>query len=310
VAVNREQQQAADLLRATLGYGDRRIADALGLSRKIVRGDRERRAKALVGGEGPPAGPRVLLYDIETAPALVWVWHQYQTNVVATEQDWYLLSFAWRWLGSDHTGFVSIFQDPEFTPDTSDDRFVAEHLATLFDQADVTVAHNGDKFDKRKANARFLFHGIDPPSPYQTVDTKKEAQRYFANYSNALTELGRLLGIGEKEKHRGFSLWRDCMRGDSAAWAEMEGYNRRDLDLLEALYLRLLPWVGHPGSASGANVGLWQPEQEMCPKCGGKVLIRRGTYRTRFSEYPTFQCVTCRGFCRGRFRERGSRGPV
>jgi len=308
--VNREQQQAADLLRQTLGYGDRRIGEALGLSRKIVRGDRERRAKATVGGLSAPAGPRILLYDIETAPALTWVWNQWKTNVIATEQDWYLLCFSWRWLGEDKTGFVSIYQNPDFTADSPDDRLVCEQLATLFDQADCTVAHNGDKFDKRKANARFLYWGIDPPSPYQTVDTKKEAQRYFANYSNSLNELGRLLGIGEKAEHRGFQLWRDCMRGDPQAWQDMESYNVQDIELLEQLYLRLLPWIGHPGSGGGVNLALWQPSEEICPKCGGTVLIRRGTHRTRFSEFPTFQCAVCHGFSRSRQRGRGQRGPV
>ena len=276
-----------------------------------IRRDRARRAKTpdLIP---PPAAdtPRILLYDIETAPALVWVWNQWKTNVISTEHDWYMLGFAYRWLGQDATGFVSIFQDPSFTADTTDDRLVADRLATLFDRADVTVAHNGDKFDRRKANARFLYWGIDPPSPYQTVDTKKEAQRYFANYSNSLNELGRLLGIGQKREHSGFNLWRRCMAGDPEAWADMEGYTVQDLDLLEGLYLRLLPWIGHPGQGQGVNVGLWTPGEEVCPKCGCRKLIRRGTHRTRFSEFQTFQCAECRGYSRARKRERGHAGLI
>jgi hypothetical protein len=255
----------------------------------------------------PPAAdtPRILLYDIETAPALVWVWNQWQTNVIATEHDWYMLCFCYRWLGQDATGFVSIFQTPGFQPDSYDDRLVAEKLAALFDLADVTVAHNGDKFDRRKANARFLYHGIDPPSPYQTVDTKKESARYFANYSNALTELGRLLGIGQKHEHSGFSLWRKCMAGDPEAWSTMEEYNRQDIELLEGLYLRLLPWIGTPGAGTGVNLGLWTPEVETCPKCGGHRLEHRGRHRTRFSVYQTLHCLECGGWSRAPFREKG-----
>ena len=260
----------------------------------------------------PPAAdtPRILLYDIETAPALVWVWNQWNTNVISTEHDWYMLCFAYRWLGQNTTGFVSIYQDPTFTPDTCDDRMVAKQLALLFDQADATVAHNGDKFDRRKANARFLYWGIDPPSPYQTVDTKKESARYFANYSNALSELGRLLGIGEKQEHTGFSLWRRCMAGDPEAWRLMEEYNRQDVELLEGLYLRLLPWTGSPGLGPAVNLGLWHAGEEMCPKCGGRRLIRRGTHRTRFSEFQTWQCHDCRGYSRSRRREPGHVGAI
>lgn len=306
-----EQQQTADHLRSTLGWGDRRIAEALGLTRKQVRGDRERRLRSI---KNPPAGPRILLYDIETAPALVWVWNQWRTNVIATEQDWYILSFAYRWLGDDDTEFVSIFQDPRFTPDTCDDSFVCKKLHELFTQADATVAHNGDKFDTRKANARFLYHGMTPASPYQQIDTKKEAQRYFANYSNALTELGRLLGIGQKEPHRGFQLWRDCMRGDPGAWAEMESYNRRDVELLEELYLRLRPWMGSPGKGGGGpNRGLWpQPDDDdwCCPKCGGHRRLGVAPYRTRFSVYQSLCCADCGGWSRAPFREKGHASAV
>ncbi len=38
-----EQQEAADHLRRLLGYGDRRIAKALGLTTGVVRWDREHR---------------------------------------------------------------------------------------------------------------------------------------------------------------------------------------------------------------------------------------------------------------------------
>jgi len=41
-----EQQEAADHLRRLLGFGDRRIAKALGLTVGVVRWDREQREAA------------------------------------------------------------------------------------------------------------------------------------------------------------------------------------------------------------------------------------------------------------------------
>ena len=311
--MNVEQQQAADRLRQEQGWGDRRIAAALGLTRKQVRGDRERRLRNQP--KAPDAlGPKILLYDIETCPSLVWVWNQWKTNVIATERDWSILCFAWRWLGTDQTGFCSVFQDPTFQPDNFTDLQVCQQLHRLFSEADCVVAHNGDKFDQRKSNARFLYWGLTPPSPYQQVDTKKEAQRYFANYSNALNELGRLLGIGQKQAHEGFALWRACMAGDPAAWARMEDYNVQDLELLEGLYLRLLPWIGSPGKGGGGpNRGLWpQPDDEdwTCPKCGSH--RRRGVapYRTRFSTYLSSCCADCGGWSRAPFRNKGHASAI
>jgi hypothetical protein len=260
----------------------------------------------------PPAdSPRILLYDIETTPALCWMWHQFQANVVATEIDWRLLCFAYRWLGQSETGFVSVFQDPHFKPDRFDDKWVAKRLAALFDLADCTIAHNGDKFDRRKANARFLYWNLPIPSPYVTIDTKKESARYFANYSNSLNELGRLLGLGEKEHHTGFDLWRRCMAGDPQAWVDMERYNLQDLDLLEALYLRLLPWIGTPGAGGGSlNRALWSDEEWTCPKCGGHRFQMRGRHRTRFSTFQVFCCKSCGGYSRKPFREKGHASAI
>ena len=51
--------------------------------------------------------PKILLFDIETAPALAWVWAQFDTSVIATEQDWYMLCFAYKWLDEKRTYFVS-----------------------------------------------------------------------------------------------------------------------------------------------------------------------------------------------------------
>jgi hypothetical protein len=253
--------------------------------------------------EPPKDGPAVLIYDIETAPATVFVWSQWQTNVIATERDWYLLSFAFKWLGQAKTFFVSIVQDPAFTPDTTNDLFVAERLAALYERADVVVAHNGDRFDQRKANARFLFHGIDPPAPYQQVDTLKEARRNFANYSNSLGELGRLHELGDKMPHTGFELWRECMRGTDKFWKVMEKYNRQDVTVLENLYLRLLPWIGIPGKQAHPNRGHWDPVKGFrCPKCGSEDVVKNGTHRTAFSEFQTFRCKNCRGYSRARLR--------
>lgn len=262
-----------------------------------------------LGLRRPPKGPAILLYDIETAPSLCWVWSQWNTNVVDTEQDWYLLAFAYRWFGQKPIGFVAINQDPDFTPDTDQDRHVAERLHALIDAADIVVAHNGDRFDQKKAAARFLRNGLGPVSPYRSIDTLKEARRHFSHYSNALKELGRFHELGGKVPHTGFDLWRGCMRGDPKAWRLMERYNRQDVELLEAVYLKLRPWIGTPGTAAHPNLGHWDLKAKkdgrpVCPKCGHDRLQSRGYHRTHVSEYRTWWCNPDTGGCGGYSRTR------
>ena len=47
------------------------------------------------------AGPRVLLFDIETAPILAHVWGLWDNNVALNQiiADWHVLSWSAKWLG-------------------------------------------------------------------------------------------------------------------------------------------------------------------------------------------------------------------
>lgn len=59
------------------------------------------------------------------------------------------------------------------------------------------------------------------------------ARKQFRFASNRLDHLLRDLKIGEKVRHDGHELWVRCMAKDKAAWADMERYNRGDVDQLE-----------------------------------------------------------------------------
>lgn len=147
--------------------------------------------------------------------------------------------------------------------------------------ADIVVAHNGDSFDIKKINARFIVHKFQPPHPYHTVDTKKEAKKIAAFDSNSLNNLGIDLDEGEKIKHRGFDMWEGCMAGNKQDWADMKRYNKKDVDLLERIYLRLRPWMKkHP------------MEFEAC-RCGSSDAQKRGYRRTKTKRIVRLQCNAC-----------------
>lgn len=258
----------------------------------------------------PDDGPAILIYDIETTPSLSWVWGAYKQNIIAEQQRSYLLSFAYTWLGSDSVWFHSLLDNPNFIPDTPDDLWLAERLAVLFDTADITVAHNGDRFDVRKANTYFLYNSLPPPSPYQTIDTLKETRREFAHIKNNLDYLVKTHGLGTKHNHVGIDLWFGCMAGDPDSWATMERYNVQDVMLLEDWYLTIRPWIGRPGKKAHPNLGFWDKDNRCCTNCGSTKLTPRGTHRTQVSEFQTFACLHCGAYSRSRVREtqRGGYG--
>lgn len=248
-------------------------------------------------------GPRILFFDIETAPTKAWVWRAYDTNIIDVDQDWYSLSFAYAW-GDGPIEFVSI-RDVAFKPWTTNDRNVAKDMWALFDAADIVVAHNGKRFDVRKMNARFIHWGFSPPAPYAIIDTAIVARRYFDNLQNSLKALGKLHSLDLKMENSGFALWLGCMAGDDWAWEEMEEYNRQDIVVLRQLYHKLRPWIlNHP------NMNFWNPERGSCPNCGGTHVTKNGFSRTMVSEFQRWKCQECGATPRSRLREKQHDGGV
>ncbi len=239
--------------------------------------------------------PRVLFWDIETAPNLGYIWAKYEQNVLDYEREWYMLCVSYRWENEKKTHVVSLLDFPAiYAKDPEDDTGVVLYLWNLLDEADIVIAQNGDKFDTRKANMRFVLAGLDPPSPYKSVDTLKVARRYFMFNSNHLGDLGTTLGLGTKVETGGYDLWRQVMLGNPTAWKKMIRYAKQDVDLLMKVYYKLRPWMtNHPNRA---NYG----DPHACPTCGGDDLMKRGFKRTQTLVYQQWQCKTCDAYSRSR----------
>lgn len=235
--------------------------------------------------------PKILLFDIETTPNIGYVWGKWEQNVIEFVEEWHILSFSAKWLGSNKQTTKGLCDYGTYKKDKKSDKELVNELWKLFDEADVLVAHNGDQFDIKKVQERFSFYRLNPPSPFKSIDTKKVAKKYFSFNSNSLNDLGITLGFGKKEKHDGFETWLGCMAGDKKSWDIMKKYNAKDVILLEKVYLHFLPWISnHPNLSADVQ----------CPKCSGARIQWRGTARTLSGIYARFQCQDCGGWGRSR----------
>jgi hypothetical protein len=244
----------------------------------------------------PDVVPRILVIDIETSPMLAHVWgcfKQYiSPNQIARFTE--VLSWACKWLG-EKTVFVDSREGEK------DDKRVVKTMLEMFDKADVIIAHNGRGFDEKVLATRWMAHGLNPPSPYKSVDTLQIAKGCFRFPTNKLEGIARYLGIGCKTEHEGFNLWLKCMVDDHDAWERMREYNANDVELLERVYLKLRMWdKKHP------NVALFLPEDKArCVCCGHDVLNRIAkASATSVSTYPTYRCEKCGKIMRGCKREK------
>lgn len=193
---------------------------------------------------GLSAGPRILVYDIETAPMLAHVWKMWDNNVGLNQlqDDWYILSFAAKWLGEDEI----FYYDQRDAVDQTDDSYILAQLWKLLNEADIVIGQNVQRFDTKKVNARFVLNGFPKPSTYRQIDTMVQAKQQFGFTSNKLEYLAKkLCPEFVKNKHTkfpGHEMWVECMKGNLEAWEEMEVYNRDDILATEGVYNVLSSW--------------------------------------------------------------------
>lgn len=245
--------------------------------------------------------PRVLLFDIETAPMLAWTWERFETNVIGVVSETYMLCFAYKWLGEHRVHTCALPDYPGYPKDRTNDGKLVRDLWRVMDEADIVIAHNGDSFDIKKVNARFLVHGLNAPDPFKSVDTLKVARRHFRFDSNKLNDLGGYLGVGKKLPHTGFDLWRRCMAGDPSAWRVMRRYNAQDVRLLERVYLKLRSWdKSHPNLTLYSGVA-------GCPTCQSPHIQRRGVNVSKVTVSPRFQCQDCGTWFSGKSGPNGKK---
>jgi RNase_H superfamily len=245
---------------------------------------------------------RIVTLDIETSPILAYVWGLFKqfVNLNQIVDDWTIISFSYKWLAQDVVHHHST--GGKGVKKVRDDKKLLLLLWEVLDRADIVVAQNGVKFDVKKINARFIQHGLPPPTPYKVVDTMLEARKIAAFTSNKLAWLSEVLTDAPKSEHKkfpGFELWTECLADNPEAWEEMRVYNDQDIRATEAVYLKLRPYmIGHP------NVAAYNADEDMqCPKCSSVDVQRRGLALTQTGQYQRYQCKSCRGWARTRYTE-------
>lgn len=233
--------------------------------------------------------PKVLFADIETLPLEVYAWGTFDQNIGLNQikTDWTLLSWCAKWQGSKET----FYQDVRKEKNVRNDKPILQGIWDLLNEADIVVWHYGSAFDHKKLNARFVLNGFRPPRPYKQIDTKKVASKHFGFTSNKLEYLtDKLNAKFHKSKHKkfdGFSLWRECMAKNPAAFKEMEKYNRLDVLSLEELYSTLQAWDQRH------DFNVYHNAFHAICNCGSTNLRKEGFYYTKTGKFQQYACNDC-----------------
>ena len=237
------------------------------------------------------ARPKVLIFDIETAPILGHVWSLWENNVSLNQivADWHVLSWSAKWL--DDPPSKIMYQDQSKAKNVADDKHLLESIWKLLDEADIVITQNGKHFDQKKLNARFVINRMQPPGSYRHIDTKIIASKHFGFTSNKLEYMTDKLCVKYKKlKHKefpGHEMWTECLAGNQKAWAAMKKYNMYDVLALEELFHVLIPWE------NTLNFNLYHDEPDHVCKCGSTSFIKNGFYYTSAGKYQKYKCKQC-----------------
>lgn len=213
-----------------------------------------------------------LFWDIETSPCVTYTWRTgYKLRIghhmLIDEAEVICISYKWQGKDEVHT----------LTWDRGRDKDMIRQFLPILNQADQSIAHNGDKFDLRWFNTRCLLHGFDGSSLHKTLDTCKIAKSKFAFNSNSLQYIAqRLLGEG-KHEHAGFDMWKEIVEDNCPeAMAIMVKYCEQDVLLLERVFLVMEKYQKPNMNVSVLSGG----PKWACPYCGSKNVKKSKTRTT------------------------------
>lgn len=244
-------------------------------------------------------GPKILIFDIETAPIRAYIWSLWDERVGLNQikSDWHIISWAAKWLGDPPSKIM--YMDQRNAKNVEDDSKILKKIWELLNEADVVITQNGINFDQKKLNARFILNGFKPTSSYRHIDTAQIAKKHFGFTSNKLEYMTQKLCKKYKKlsdhKFPGFELWKECLSGNLAAWKELEKYNKYDILSLEELYGKLIPW-----SNAGPDFNLYTDDLVSRCKCGSVNFNKNGFNYTPTGKFQRFTCADCGAEVRAR----------
>ena len=233
---------------------------------------------------------RVLTFDIENAPNTVYTWGLYDQSVGISQikEPGRVFGFGGKWYDESKPFFYG-------EGSLTHEEVILKSHAVL-NEAYILVSYNGKSFDMKHMNKEFLGLGLPPVKPSKHIDLLQVVRRKFNLPSRKLDYVAQFLGLGSKTKHTGFELWKDCMAGDSKAWALMERYCKQDVKLTEDVYNAIRPWIpNHP------HLGVWLGSEWVCTNCGTEIdpaKPHEAKAVANVTSYNLYQCV-CGHWLRG-----------
>lgn len=209
---------------------------------------------------------KVLIYDIETSYNIVSTWRAgFKINIphYAVIKERAIICVSYKWAGEDQVYNLTWNKN-------QDDKFLLEQFIEVMNEADLLVAHNGDRFDLKWIKTRALFHRLPMLIDYPQFDTLKVAKKKFYFNSNKLDYISQFLGA-EGKIPTDYQLWDRVIQDKCPkALQEMLDYCDEDVRQLEKVYDILINW-----EKPKTHLGVLQGKDKLTSPITGSTNIER-----------------------------------
>ena len=187
---------------------------------------------------------KIMIYDIETSrvSAKVWWTGKQYINHKSLKSEPAIISISYKWLGEDKIH--------AFTWDENHcDKQLMIDFLDVYNEADMLIGQNNDRFDNRWVNARAMKHNLYVNLNVKSFDIMKQTKRLFRLPSYSMDYITKYLNVENKLTHEGMHMWDMIEDGNKSQQKEylqkMVDYNVGDIVSTEAMYTRLRKYMGH-----------------------------------------------------------------
>lgn len=260
--------------------------------------------------------PRILCYDIETCPTLLWAFslgeQVLRHNQLLSGYFFrpHIMSIAYQWYGEDKVHRLT------WGKSEADEKAMIMAFDAIVAQADHVFGKNNNRFDNKHINFQRLYYGLDGNVDWvsRMDDLERQFRRTFYLPSQSLDYISKLLKLGGKNKME-FNDWvamaqyrlvqlsgaktpeikklLKILTGDDyttivkegkAASNKMFTYGDKDVEDTMAIYhytkAHFQPKFNH-----ATHYG-----EHVCINCGSEDIVRNGTGSCGGVKYQRFLC--------------------
>lgn len=237
--------------------------------------------------------PKILFFDLESAPLKAWVWQtgkQYinHKQLVKEHNRYGIICITYCWNDDKPAKVI------DWGYEEQDTTKVVREFDKIIRQADFVIGKNSDKFDVKMINAARMLGNLPgfPEWSKYTDDLEKQMRRHFRMPSQSLDYISAQLGLGGKISMC-MQDWIDIVEKSNngqKALAKMIRYGKKDVIDTRKLWFKLSEHFD-----SKWNQAKFQDSVLACKHmdCGSEKLKKNGTRVLGKVKYQLFSCTDC-----------------